>query len=397
MKQKNYLYSRFSHLFSIMPIPTYANNNPLLMKKKMSLRTKIYLIVTIYLILAMITCIQVYASLGGYEIQDLYENITANVKDSNALLKKAFDFTATSPYTIINSLSPTSGSGLIAVSIIGATETVALSVASLLLMIEFFRKTITFEWVSKWENVLIFLVKIIVLKQVIQIADVIVGYIYSCFQTINNAAIGGNVDFLPCGNEVIYNFKEEYRGDTIFEWFASHVYTTEITYSYHISPDSVKMFYPNATFPSGTNFDIKDFPFESPLDTKAFTPLVEMVLLQPFFLIMKGIGILIFVIAIGRVLELSVYTFFAPLPLATFASDVTNDIAKSFIKNYIACVIQIAVIAVMFVVYVAMNGYFSNATNGYSTTKLIQLVCLVSLALGVIKSGSWARKICGTS
>ena len=108
---------------------------------------------------------------------------------------------------------------------------------------------------------------------------------------------------------------------------------------------------------------------------------------------MKAIAYIIFVIAIGRVFELSVYTIFAPLPLVTFASDTTHDVAKSFIKNYIAAVLQISVIVVMFVIYVAVNNYFTN--HGFTAIKLIQLVELIVLGLGVVKSGTWSKKLCG--
>jgi archaellum component FlaF (FlaF/FlaG flagellin family) len=70
-------------------------------------------------------------------------------------------------------------------------------------------------------------------------------------------------------------------------------------------------------------------------------------------------------------------------------------VGKSFIKNYIACVLQIAVIVVMFMVYVAMQRYFGNVANGFAQTKLIQFVVLISLGLAVVKSGTWSRKVCG--
>ena len=123
-----------------------------------------------------------------------------------------------------------------------------------------------------------------------------------------------------------------------------------------------------------------------------FMPTLEIVLLQPYFLVMKAIAYIVFVIAIGRVFELSIYTILAPLPLVTFASDTTHDVAKNFIKNYIATVLQISVIAVMFVVYVSINKYFGN--HDFSI-KMIQLVELSALGLGVVKSGAWSKKVCG--
>ena len=117
--------------------------------------------------------ITAFASLGDYEIQDLYQSITDNIRETNKLLKKAFEFSQVSPYDVVNGISGTT-QGNIAVSIINASKTMSLTVATLLLMVDFFKKSINFEWSSKWENVLIFLIKIIVIKQIVQNADVII-------------------------------------------------------------------------------------------------------------------------------------------------------------------------------------------------------------------------------
>ncbi|MDE5861744.1 MAG: hypothetical protein K2H28_06065, partial [Ruminococcus sp.] len=286
--------------------------------------------------------------------------------------------------------------GNISVAIRNASKTMALVVATLLLMVDFFRKSVTFEWSSKWENVLIFLIKIIVIKQVVQNADVIVSHIYAGFQSINNAATGTSVDFLPYGTAETFTWTDE---DGIMTkmvkkgwwnyWYDLGAGEYRETFSYLISTDAVKIFYPNATF-GGTN--LNDNPFAEPT-TMLFMPTLEIILLQPYFLVMKAIAYIVFVISIGRVFELSVYTILAPLPLATFASDATHDVAKSFIKNYIDVVLQIAIIVVMFIVYVAINNYFTS--NGFIAVKMIQLVELIALGLGVVKSGAWSKKVCG--
>lgn len=155
------------------------------------------------------------------------------------------------------------------------------------------------------------------------------------------------------------------------------------------------MFYPNAKLPTVKEFtDIDSFvdAFPSPTDKINFFPTWEMAKLQPLFLIMKAIAYIVFVIVIGRVFELSVYTIFAPLPLATFASETSNEVAKNFLKNYIATVIQVAVMVVMFVVYGAVTTYFVAQTNGL---RLVNFIILCALGLGIMKSGTWAKKICG--
>lgn len=363
--------------------------------KPLSLRQKIYLIVIVVGLMNIFFPVIACADLFGFEIQDVYADITENVEETNDILAKAFQFSQTSPYDVVNGIDGTS-QGNIAVRIRTASKTMALIVATMLLMIDFFRKTIHFEWASKWENILIFLVKIIVVKQVVQNADVIIGYIYAGFQSINKAATSSSIEFLPCGKPIDYvasvkeGFIEQAKKGWWEFWYDKGADNVYHTFHYKISPDAVKMFYPNASFPGST--DLSSAPFANPTTAANFMPTLEMVFLQPYFLVMKAIAYIIFVISTGRVFELAVYTIFAPLPIATFASETTHDVAKSFIKNYIATVLQIAVIVVMFIVYVAVNKY---VVTVFSTTKLIQLVVLISLGLGVIKSGAWAKKICG--
>ena len=337
------------------------------------------------------------------DIQDVYVEITENVDEANEVLQKAFQFAQVSPYTVINMSTQTT----VATNIINASRSLALIVAVLLLMVDFFRKTVNFEWSSKWENVLIFLIKIVVVKQVVQNADVIVGHIYSAFSSLNH--YGTVPNFLPAGNRVTYtiSIQEELLQD-VFQ--ADHWYQGWIRFwenygasnlrhpfNYEISKDAVKMFYPNATFPTRTAFNYEEHLFGNPTQMLSFTPTLEILFWQPYFLVMKAIAYIIFVIAIGRIFELAVYTIFAPLPIATFASDTTHEVAKSFLKNYIATVLQIAVIVVMFVVYIGVTSYIASGTNGLNHTKMMQFIALISLGLGVIKSGTWAKKVCGAA
>ena len=368
---------------------------------KMSLRTKIYGFVIAFALFAMMMPgVSAFVDMFGFGVHDLYADITKNVKETNDILGKAFDFAQTSPYTVVNGITGSQATRLTAIR--NAVISMSLVIATLLLMVEFLRKTVNFEWSSKWENILIFLVKIIVIKQVVQNADVIVGYIYAGFNSINNAALGGNMEVLPYGTTRTYTMPPGWFAEKANEIFSfwGNVFSGNGWHSnalatprYVISMDAVRIFYPDAV--AATSLSLNNTPFPNPTTAETFNPTIEMVLLQPYFLIMKGVSIVVFVIVIGRVFELTLYTIFAPLPLATFASDVSNDVGKSFIKNYIAVVIQIAVIVVMFMVFVGMQRYFTNAANGFAQTKLIQMVVLITLGLGVIKSGSWSRKICG--
>lgn len=375
------------------------------MSKFEKIRRNIYLFVIIAGLMNIFFPVVAYAGTDIFnnDIQDVYVEITENVDEANEILQKAFQFSQVSPYTVINMSSSTSVSN----SIINASRSLALIVAVLLLMVDFFRKSVNFEWSSKWENVLIFLIKIVVVKQVVQNADVIVGHIYSAFSTLNSA--GDMPNFLPAGHRVTYTisiqeglFQDVFQSDHWYQgWirFWENLGAGELRhpFTYEISQDAVKMFYPNAAFPTGTAYNFEDHPFGNPTTSLSFTPTLEILFWQPYFLVMKAIAYIIFVIAIGRIFELAVYTIFAPLPIATFASDTTSDVAKSFLKNYIATVIQIGVIVCMFVVYIGVTTYIGSGLQGLNHTKMMQFIALISLGLGVIKSGSWAKRICGTS
>lgn len=369
------------------------------MEKLKKMRKLVYIIIILFGWIGIFFPYVAHADILGFEIEDVYAEITENVNETNAILKNAFTFCKTSPFTVVNSLSGDQANTLTV--IIDASKDTALVVAVLLLMVDFFRKSVTFEWSSRWENVLLFLIKLLVIKQVVQNADTIIASIYGGFNYINDKAIGamgGSIEFLPCKNIKDYTWQKPqsvsqhlHKGwwDFWEDLGAGDIYNT---YTYPISEEAVKMFYPNASLPDPSSINLENTALPNPTSRMNFMPTLEMVKLQPFFLIMKAVAYLIFVIAAGRVFELAVMTIFAPLPLATFASETSSDVARNFIKNYIATVIQIAVIVAMFMVYVALN---KAVVDAFSTTKLIQFVVLLTLGMGVMKSGAWAKKICG--
>lgn len=117
---------------------------------------------------------------------------------------------------------------------------------------------------------------------------------------------------------------------------------------------------------------------------------------MPTFLILLGACWVINLILIGRLFEIIVYTVISPIPLATFAAEAALsllntgiDSAKAFIKSYAAVCLQGLVVIVMFYA-------FSQVTDllGGSDTVGITITAL-ALALGVSKSGQWARQAVG--
>lgn len=377
------------------------------------IRRFVYIFVIVAGLFNIIFPYTVSADMFNNDTQDVYVVITENVKESNDLLRKAYQFCQVSPYTIINNTAyMVSGNAGVATAIHSACQTLALVIATLLLMVDFFKKSISFEWSSRWENILLFLIKIVVVKVVITNVDTIVGYIYSAFNSVNTAATGGTLDFLPYGTAKTYKItiKESLvknmmdqglvKGWTSFfeDWGAGGFLSApRKTFDYVISEDAVRIFYPNApAFPAAgpTLLDYENHPFGVPVSTIPFNSTLEIVFFQVYFIVMKAIAYIIFVIAIGRIFELCVYMLFAPLPMATFASDTSNDVGKQFIKNFCGTILQISVMVVMFIIYVAATKYINYA---FPNTPFISVVTLISLGLGVMKSGTWAKKICGTS
>ena len=110
---------------------------------------------------------------------------------------------------------------------------------------------------------------------------------------------------------------------------------------------------------------------------------------MPTFLILMGACWVINLILIGRIFEIVVYTAVSPIPLSTFAAEGWHDTAKGFIKSYAAVCLQGLVVVLMFY-------SFSQVVDllGGTSTIGITIVAL-SLALGVAKSGQWARQALG--
>ena len=117
--------------------------------------------------------------------------------------------------------------------------------------------------------------------------------------------------------------------------------------------------------------------------------LVKYLETMPTFLILMGACWVINLILIGRIFEIVVYTAVSPIPLSTFAAEGWHDTAKGFIKSYAAVCLQGLVVVLMFY-------SFSQVVDllGGTSTIGITIVAL-SLALGVAKSGQWARQALG--
>ena len=117
--------------------------------------------------------------------------------------------------------------------------------------------------------------------------------------------------------------------------------------------------------------------------------LVKYLETMPTFLILMGACWVINLILIGRLFEIIVYTVISPIPLATFAGEGWHDSAKAFVKSYAAVCLQGLVVIVMFYAFSQMTELLGGTDSmGITITAL-------ALALGVAKSGQWARQAVG--
>ena len=120
---------------------------------------------------------------------------------------------------------------------------------------------------------------------------------------------------------------------------------------------------------------------------------------MPTLLILNACAWVISLILIGRLFEVIIYTAVSPIPLAMFAGEGWSDSTKNFLKGYAAVCIQALMIVVMFNAFNAISNLaIGTAADGsaiLATEKFSITVTALALALGVAKSGQWARTAVG--
>ena len=107
-------------------------------------------------------------------------------------------------------------------------------------------------------------------------------------------------------------------------------------------------------------------------------------------LILKAACWMIALILIGRLFEVIIYATIAPIPLATVAGEGWSESSKTFIKGFAAVCLQSVIIIVMFNAFSGITQLMTDLHSNLSIT-----VTTLSLALGVAKSGQWARTAVG--
>ena len=241
-------------------------------------------------------------------------------------------------------------------NLVSAIKATAITLCVMFFLIDFFAKSTHFQWVT-WENVLVFVIKLFVAKICVDNAELFTTIIYRGF----NGFVGA-----IAGTITQYSFID---GDdmTIAQYFVSASQASQII----------------------NNVDAGFLNFQ---------PVILNLQISIQGLIMKIIMILANVVVIARLFELTVYTMVAPIPISTFACDGLSDVGKGFLKSYAAVSLQAIVLAIMFIAYSAVNqSLIAGNIGSYNLTLngLTGLITTLTLGMGVMSSGSWARKICG--
>ncbi|WP_455938153.1 VirB6/TrbL-like conjugal transfer protein, CD1112 family [Gemella morbillorum] len=117
----------------------------------------------------------------------------------------------------------------------------------------------------------------------------------------------------------------------------------------------------------------------------------------PISLIMFIVIKVILLVVYGRMIQIYIYTMFAPIPLATIAGEGFGDTAKNFLKDYAAVCLQGAVMIGGIHLYGAIlrqnlaNASVPASMKGFGEILLMSIILLFVL----VKSSDWSKKIIG--
>lgn len=256
-------------------------------------------------------------------------------------------------------------------NLLSAIKSTSLILCTMFFLIDFFAKTLHLQWVT-WENVLMLMLKLIFAKVCIDNVEFITDAIYNGFNSFVHAVDGTTLkyDFIPVKD----------GWDSVYEYFVTK------SEAYLIKND----------ISNGGWFDSGFLNFQ---------PMLLNLQITIQGLIMKLIMIVSMVIVIARLFEIAVYSLVAPIPMATFACDGLSDVGKNFLKAFAAVIIQSLVLVVIFLAYSAVNNAIMSMSfpaenyNGiiinFTLDGIMGFVTTFTLGLGVMQSGTWAKKICG--
>lgn len=274
-------------------------------------------------------------------------------------------------------------------NLIDAIKGTALTLCVLFFFINFISKSLNLQWVT-WENVLLLIVKCILAKLFVDNAEFFTTAIYKGFNSfVNTVGDLSQGSFIVVEDGLVPSVPPPPgEGSSIWEqavWaklqeLVSNADAKEIAAAqYFVSYNDAVL--------CASGYDAGFLNF---------SPIILNIFIFVQGLIMKIIMILANVMVISRLFELTVYTLVAPIPISTLMCDGLSDVGKGFLKSYAAVTLQSLVIAIMFIAYSSVNNALLNfASQSGVMDGWFGLITSITLGMGIMSSGAWAKRICG--
>ncbi len=261
-----------------------------------------------------------------------------------------------------------------------AVSATALSLLTLFFFISFLSKTLNLQWVT-WENVLMLVLQLTIAKICVDNSEWLMDKTQNAFSSMVQSV--ESFDFIDTHTTTEYTLKAR-TGNAFLFWGDSYQQRTlnvPDMYYYFLDKDDAAAAY-------------ADFSGEISIQPKTwdFSPVFAYMGVFINSFLIKAILVVALVMMISRYMWLAVYTIAAPLSLATFASDETKDIGKSFIKSYVGCCLHAMVLVI---ICVAFGAVTTTITSVPGLGGFIGLIKTFAFGGMVMKSESISNKLCG--
>lgn len=154
------------------------------------------------------------------------------------------------------------------------------------------------------------------------------------------------------------------------------------------------------------NVRSQDF-LDSLMDLEIGQLLTLWILLMFVYLIIIATVVIVYIVCIGRMIEIMIYIAASPIPFATLINKEWGTIGTGFIRNILALAMQAFFIIVIIGLYIylfnseVVGGINSAVTASSISTKNITSAMLEWIAYSVVccftllKTGSISKSICG--
>ncbi len=250
----------------------------------------------------------------------------------------------------------------LATNVVAIVQGTALMLLTLFFLMEFFKKSMDLQWI-KWENILMFSIKVLFAKVILDNTVNIMKYVFGLFNSLSLRVSGALANYEDADGNAIVTFLK--------------IGTQEEIAGNFLTPEEIVFYRDDGGF-LGLARSLKEMELFVPL------VLIELVLLVTE------------VIIFARVFEIIIYTMISPIPLSTFIGDEYKQIGMNFVKGFAAVCLQGVIIITVFIIFTQMSNLLTIFQDiGLASGSSGILFKSAALAIAVIKSGSWAKKMCG--